>query len=180
MKTLHEIRLYFAEVMKALNSQSLDGLVKATDLLRNARKNNNNVWIVGNGGSASNASHLANDLTKMAGIKAFSVPDMTSTTLAMGNDNGWNYMFIDTISKLYREGDLLFSISCSGNSKNVVACHEFIEHPTIVLTGCDRKCRLAEMNPDAIIYTESGDITIQESIHSTICHALAVILRGEV
>jgi len=89
-------------------------------------------------------------------------------------------MFVDTISKLYRDGDVLFAISCSGNSANVIACTQFIERPVIVLTGNDRECRLAKEMPDAIIYTEHDDITIQESLHSAIGHLIAVILRDEV
>lgn len=178
MKAIHIARIYMAGVVQSIGKNDFDEFGKATDTLRKARENDNNVWIVGNGGSASNASHLANDLTKMAGIKAFSVPDMTSTTLAYGNDNGWKYMFVDTISKLYRKGDVLFAISCSGNSPNVVACTDFIQHPLIVLTGNNRECKLAKKNPDAIMFTESDDITIQESLHSMLGHALAVVLRN--
>jgi len=177
MKTQDKTRVYLSGVIDGITKLDLASIEKAAEVLRKARTNNNNVWIVGNGGSASNASHLANDLTKMCGIKAFSVPDMTSTTLAYGNDNGWQYMFVDTISKLYRDGDVLFAISCSGNSPNVVACTEFIRHPLIVLTGNNKKCKLAQKEPDAIIFTEHDDITVQESIHSIICHVLAVVLR---
>lgn len=183
MKPEHKARLYLASVVQSLGKQGFEGIEKTTEVLRKCQKNNNNLWIVGNGGSASNASHLANDLTKMAGIKAFSVPDMTSTTLAYGNDNGWKYMFLDTISKLYREGDAMFLISCSGNSPNIVAVAEHypeIYIPKIVLTGNNRECRLAKLDSTAIIYVENEDITIQESIHSTICHALAVMLRDGV
>lgn len=172
-------RIYFARIVRSLGKTGYKCLADAVEILRNARKKNNNVWIVGNGGSASTASHLANDLTKMAGVKAFSVPDMTATTLAYGNDNGWKYMFVDTISKLYREGDVLFAISCSGNSPNVIACTEFIQHPIIALTGDKVMSKLAQVKDAVVIHANDDDITVQESIHSTICHLLAVILRDE-
>jgi D-sedoheptulose 7-phosphate isomerase len=168
------------DVMNAMSSVDFDNNLKnALDILRVARKSRNAVWIVGNGGSASTASHFANDLLKMCNIRAISVPDMTPATLAYGNDEGWNYMFVDPMSKLYNQGDVLIAISCSGNSGNVVACTDYIRSPIIVLTGNNRKCMLAVRNPGAIIYVDDDDITIQESVHSIICHAIARILSGE-
>jgi len=180
MKTLHSARIYVTSVMNALMCVDVDEVEKAIEILRNARRTVNTVWIVGNGGSAATASHFANDLLKMCGIRAVSVPDMTSVVTAYGNDNGWKYQFVDPISKLYNPRDVLVAISCSGNSENVVACTEFIRHPIIVLTGNNADCKLAKVEADAIIYTDSADITVQESVHSVVCHAIARILSHEV
>jgi D-sedoheptulose 7-phosphate isomerase len=115
----------------------------------------------------------------MCGIRALSIPDMTPTTLAYGNDEGWEYQFLGPISKLYNDGDVLIAISCSGNSPNAVKCTEFIREPIIVLTGNNPKCRLAGINPGSIIFADSDDITVQESLHSIVCHAIARILSYE-
>lgn len=179
MKNNHKSRLYMSKVMVSISHVDFDQIEKAIGILRKARKTNNQVFIVGNGGSASTASHFANDLLKMSGIRALSIPDMTSTVLAYGNDNGWDYQFVDPISKLYNPGDVLVAISCSGNSKNVVACTQFIEKPIIVFTGNDPECKLAKIEHDAILFTESADITVQESIHSIVCHLIARILSDE-
>ena len=173
-------RLYMSKVMVSLSHVDFTEIEKAIEILRVIRKSRNTAFIVGNGGSAATASHFANDLLKMCGIRALSIPDMTSATLAYGNDNGWKYMFVDPISKLYNSGDVLVAISCSGNSENVVKCTEFIKKPIIVLTGNDKNCKLAKVNAGAIIYTDSDDITIQESIHSVVCHSIARILSDEV
>lgn len=180
MKNNHKSRLYMSKVMVGISHIDFDQMQITTDILRKVRKLNKKVFIVGNGGSAATASHFANDLLKMCGVRAISIPDMTSAVLAYGNDNGWDYQFVDPISKLYDEGDALIAISCSGNSRNVVECAKFIEHPLIVMTGNDKECKLVGMNPDAIIYADSDDITIQESIHSAICHTIARLLSDEV
>lgn len=180
MDMLHKSRIYMANVITGMSHVDFDEIEKVINILREARNTNNQVFIVGNGGSASTASHFANDLLKMASIRAISIPDITPTTLAYGNDEGWKWMFHDPISKLYNPRDVLVAISCSGNSENVVTCTEFIAHPLIVFTGNNPKCKLARVNPDAIIYADSDDITIQESIHSTVCHAIARILGDEV
>ena len=179
MDTLHKSRIYMSNVMVGISHVDFDEIGKTIKILREARQTRNNVFIVGNGGSASTASHFANDLLKMASIRAISIPDMTPTTLAYGNDEGWKWMFHDPISKLYNPRDVLVAISCSGNSENVVICTEFIQHPLIVFTGNNDKCKLAKVNADAIIYVDSDDITIQESCHSIICHAIARILGNE-
>ena len=180
MNTLQMTRLYVTSVMNAMMCVDAPAIEKAIEILRVIRKNGNTAWIVGNGGSAATASHLANDLLKMCSVIAFAIPDMTPTTLAYGNDEGWKYMFHDPISKLYKTGDALIAISCSGNSENVVKCTEFIHSPVIVLTGNNPDCKLAHIQPDVILYSESDDITIQESIHSMICHAIARVLSGSV
>jgi len=165
--------MYLADSVVALSRLDYDEIVKAVEILQEARKNHSSVWVVGNGGSASTASHLANDLYKMCNIRTLSVPDMTSTMLAYGNDTGWRNMFVGAFGKFYQPGDVLVAISCSGNSDNVVACAEMVESPIILFTGNDRKCKLAQMNPQAVVYVNNDDITVQESCHSVVCHAIA-------
>ena len=176
MKTLHSTRVYMADSVVALTHVNFNEVVKAVEILSEARKNLSNVWIVGNGGSASTASHFANDLYKMCNIRAISVPLLVPTFLAYGNDTGWRNMFVGAFGKLYQPGDVLIAISCSGNSDNVVACAEMVEKPIILLTGNNPKSKLAQMKPKSVIYVESEDITIVESVHSIVCHAIARIL----
>ena len=179
MKTNHQIRLYLTGIMNDMACVDVEQIEKAIDILRTARIDKSNVWIIGNGGSAATTSHFANDLLKMGGIRAFSVPDMTPTTLAYGNDNGWKYMFVDPISKLYEPNDVLFAISCSGNSENIVACLDYIGNRVILLTGNDHESKAVKMEPQVIIFTESDEITKQETIHSAVCHVIAKVLSGE-
>ena len=176
MKTLHSTRVYMESSLVAIAHLDFDQITKAAEVLSDARKTLSNVWIVGNGGSASTANHLANDLYKMCNIRAISLPLLVPTVLAYGNDTGWRNMFVGAFGKLYTPGDVLIAISCSGNSDNVVACAEMVEKPIILMTGNNRKSKLAQMNPKAVIYVDNDDITIQESVHSVVCHAIARIL----
>jgi len=180
MKNNHKSRLYISKFMVSLSRIDFDQVQKAIEILRDAQNNLKNVWLVGNGGSASTSDHFANDLYKMCNIRAISVPSLVPVFLAYGNDTGWRNMFAGSFGKLYQPGDVLIAISCSGNSDNVVACVEMVENPVILLTGNNPKSKLAQMNPSAVVYVESDDITIQESVHSTICHAIARILSDPV
>jgi len=172
-----QLGAHFAELSAALISVDRDEIKHAIEILRAARDGRHNVWIVGNGGSAATASHFANDLSKMCGIKAFSVPDMTSTTLAFGNDNGWDRMFQHTIDVYLEPDDVVVGISCSGNSHNVILAAKSIQN-LIVLTGYNfDENILARMPAKAKIAAMSDDITIQEDIHLAVCHAIAKALR---
>lgn len=171
---------HFAELSAALLAVDRDELKRAIFALQKARRKGANVWIVGNGGSAATASHFANDLVKMGGVRAFAVADMLPTVTAYGNDEGWNRMFELTISRYYRENDVVVAISCSGKSANVIKAAHLAGENLIVLTGSKYEGNvLLALPAAAILPAMSDDITIQEDIHLAICHVIAKALRDE-
>lgn len=156
--------------LRVLNQYEIE---RAVRILEKVRTDGGTVWLVGNGGSASTASHFANDLEKMAGVRAISVPDMLPKILAYGNDNGWDRMFSDIISRNIGRGDAVVAISCSGNSVNVVrAAESACGFPLIVLTGNDEDCLLCQQGASVILHAPVGDIRAQEDVHLAICHAI--------
>lgn len=167
---------HFAELSAALLNIDRDEVSKAIGVLRVARENKKNVWIVGNGGSAATASHFCNDLVKMAGIRAFAIPDMTPLVTAFGNDDGWKFMFSHAIDVFFDPGDVIVAISCGGRSENVVDATKYIKN-AIVITGNDYDTPLAHSGPAAIILAGSKDITIQEDMHLAVCHAITKALK---
>lgn len=167
---------HFAELSAVLLSIDRDEMEKAIELLAKAKRSRGSVWIVGNGGSAATASHFANDLTKMAGIKAFSIPQMVPTVTAYGNDHGWDKMFQLVIDCYLEAKDVVVAISCSGNSQNVVESARGIEN-LIVLTGDNFvDNQLVRLRAKSILAVESDDITIQEDVHLAICHTISKAL----
>ena len=176
-------REYQFDVKTALGAISGERVKEAADLLRRAKFQNSNVWLVGNGGSAATASHFANDLLKMAGIHAIAISDLTPTITAYGNDDGWGNMYAHVLEQMLLPQDVLICISCSGNSRNVVESlkmaknHKLPMLRTIVLTGDDVNSELAKLQPDVIIYVPFKDIRVQEDCHLVICHAIAGSLR---
>lgn len=170
-----QIGSHFAELSAALLSVDRGELEKAIELLRQAKEGRRSVWIVGNGGSAATASHFANDLTKMCGIKAFAVPDMKDTVLAYGNDDGWENMFAFPMDVFFEPGDVVVAISCSGKSMNVIKAVEMMDN-LIVMTGNNLQSPLASKRVTAFLPAYSDDITTQEDIHLAMCHAIAKAL----
>ena len=169
---------HFSSLFEALVDVDKNEVEKAIVLLDNVRGKRGTVWLVGNGGSAATASHFANDLVKMCDIKAIALPIQVPLITAYGNDNGWENMFADPLDEFMGMNDVLVAISCSGNSENVVRAVEMIFQRVIVLTG-DKMMenKLAQMGASAMIRAMHSDITIQEDVHSAVCHAIAKALK---
>lgn len=169
---------YLKKVSEAVSCVDIEELEMAVRVFKGAREGGNTVWIVGNGGSAATADHLANDLVKLGGVRSVSIPSLTTVLLAYGNDEGWDGMFENVLKSMGRNGDALVAISCSGSSKNVVAAAKLFHHNRlVVMTGNKYDSPLAEMDADAKIFVTSPDIRVQEDVHLAICHAMAGALK---
>jgi D-sedoheptulose 7-phosphate isomerase len=175
---MNSITKHFADVVEAINFQDIGEVEKAVAMLREAKKRRATVWICGNGGSAATAAHFANDLVKMAGLRAIDVSGLTPITLACGNDHGWDRMFINVIHQMAEPLDVIFLISCSGNSENIVCIPPELNLrcDVIGLTGPEGG-KLAGMYESGyvacLMKAVAEDIKAQEDMHLVICHAIA-------
>jgi D-sedoheptulose 7-phosphate isomerase len=141
------------------------------------------VFLCGNGGSGSNASHFCEDLGKgtlrredfdndrKKRLKVLSLTDNTPYILAWGNDEGFERVFIEQLKNLAGPGDLLIAISGSGNSPNVLRAVEWANGHGLKTFGCTGfsggKLRtLAQQN----LHVPLDDMGIVESIHLTAFH----------
>ncbi|MCY2942993.1 MAG: SIS domain-containing protein [Planctomycetota bacterium] len=105
------------------------------------------VFIIGNGGSGSNASHLCEDLgkgslrredfdTEKKRLKVISLTDNSPYLLAWGNDEGFDRVFLEQLKNLASDGDLLIAISGSGNSPNILRAVEWCNSHGVETLGC--------------------------------------------
>ena len=137
---------YLTELAKVLNQIPLQSVNRAVSILLDTQMEGRTVYILGNGGSASTASHFACDLSKAtivndkARIKVISLTDNVALLTAWANDTDILNVFAQQIRNLVTEGDIVIAISASGNSPNVIkavkAAQEIGAH-TIGLTGFD-------------------------------------------
>lgn len=173
---------YRTDVETALRGVPTFAVDEAVKMLRDVRARKSAVYIVGNGGSAATASHFANDLVKVCGVRAFSIPDMVPLVTAYGNDLGWQSMFREPFTKLMLPQDVLIAFSCSGESENVAEAaagivRNKLQNNVIALIGAERMCQLAVL-ADVTIDVPFRDIRVQEDCHSVICHAIVGMLGG--
>ena len=150
-----------------------------------ARRLGKFIFIVGNGGSAASASHLATDLmfgTKldMPPIKAVSLVDSTPSITATGNDINFDHVFARQLKNLGSKGDLLFLISASGNSPNLLACLEIshrIGMKTIGFSGFDGGVLAKQVDISLHIPTELGCYGVVEDTHMIVGHMITELLK---
>jgi D-sedoheptulose 7-phosphate isomerase len=123
----HEfIRAYLDKLDATLRALPRDQIAGIIDAVRDARDRDAQVFVVGNGGSASTASHFAVDLGKgasMASERRFRVISLTDNVpwiTALGNDLSYEDVFVEQLKNFARPGDLLLAFSGSGNSENVL------------------------------------------------------------
>jgi D-sedoheptulose 7-phosphate isomerase len=179
---------YQNDLINALRAVSHEEVYRAYNVLSQARARNAAVYILGNGGSAATASHFANDLFKMCGIRAFSLADMTPTFLAYGNDLGWKTAYASMLKGLLAPQDVVVVISCSGNSPNIVSAMQFVNSiereqlpgiKTIALLGADPHSSVDRLFPSVAIHVPFRDIRVQEDCHLVICHSIVGELSGK-
>tara|TARA_A100001015_G_scaffold313023_1_gene419338 strand:- start:146 stop:739 length:594 start_codon:yes stop_codon:yes gene_type:complete len=118
---------YFQNIINVIQNIKIDKIAYLSKLLENSRKKNKNIYVIGNGGSAVNASAMANDLgfdilkkTKKKPFRIISLTDNNAISSAISNDVGFENLFISQIQSIYKSGDLLIVLSVSGNSKNII------------------------------------------------------------
>lgn len=178
------IRKYIGELQNVLNVLPLANIVEVIRILHQARLNYRQVFILGNGGSASTAEHFVCDLaknTKKDGwphFRAIGLTDNMAVFSAYANDEGYDNVFVEALANLIQPNDVVLGISTSGNSPNVIKAIEFAKRvgaTTIGFTGLDGG-RLREW-VDLNIHVPSDCIEQVEDVHLMLEHMIITTLR---
>jgi len=150
----------------------------ANDML-NCWNNENQIFLCGNGGSAGNASHLANDFIygvakkKGKGIKAISLCANTSVLTCLANDVGYESIFSEQLAVLAKPNDILLALSGSGNSSNIISAineAKLMGVTSYAITGFDGgKARLIS---DYSIHFNVNDMQLSEDFQIIVGHML--------
>lgn len=173
------IEEYVRRQKASLDSIPLGQVAALIELMRKAYREDRQVFVFGNGGSAANASHFATDLGKGASDKlprrfrVLSLNDNVSWMTALGNDYAYDQIFARQLANYARAGDLALTMSVSGNSPNLVRALEWGNEnglETIALVG-GKKGRLAEVAKH-VIAVDSEHYGRVEDAHMGICHML--------
>ena len=146
---------------------------KVVSLVLAQKRVGNKAIVIGNGGSAAIASHTAIDLLKNAKVPAIAFNDSSLLT-CLSNDLGYEYVFQKPIEMLSGRGDVLFSISSSGKSKNIEnATREAKKSGCLVITmsGFNRQNPLRKLGR-INFYVPSSSYGHVELAHAAICHCI--------
>ena len=184
INALPVLREYLRQVREALAAVSEEEVLRIGEVLLRARRRGSTVYLLGNGGSASTASHAANDLTKIGSVddgpalRTVSLPDNVSMLTAWANDTCFENVFSAQLEVLLRPGDLVVAISGSGNSPNVLRAVETarkMDALSVGLTGFAGG-RLREMADLSVVVPGLAQGPI-EDVHLILVHVLSEILK---
>ncbi len=163
---------------------SRDDVQKLFELVNDARNKGKHVFVLGNGGSAAAASHWVCDFGKGINtdnskrLKIIAPVDNGAVFSALGNDCGYNTTFSEQLKNFLETGDLVISLSVSGNSSNLVESHRYAKEmgaTTVCIVG-DTNGKLIEMS-DLAIVIQSTNYGVVEDIHIILEHAISQYMR---
>jgi D-sedoheptulose 7-phosphate isomerase len=174
---MHNAAGYLQRVRAAIDSLPGDALGALGEKLYRAYRDDKQVFTLGNGGSASTATHMAADLAKntieahMRRFRVLSLNDNVSILTALANDLGYDVVFREQLKNLIHAGDLLVAISASGNSPNVINAMEFARDQSaevIAMLGFDGG--KARELADLAIVVPADHYGVIEDVHLIINH----------
>ena len=172
--------IYRSELHKTVDAIDSALVNQAISWFQEAREQGATIFVAGNGGSASTASHFACDMVKGASFKKDSrfrimaLTDSLPTMTAYSNDVSYDVVFEEQLKNFAKPGDIYMAISGSGNSPNVIRAMEFANQAgcrTLALTGRDggKLGAKAQLNIQVPV-PHMGRI---EDAHMIVCHMIA-------
>ncbi len=181
------VSTYLEEIEGIIQSISRSDVRCIVDRLFEGWQQGRTTYIIGNGGSASTASHMMNDLSKMTTIegkkrfRAIALTDNVPYITAVGNDIEYADIFVEQLRSLLLPKDILIAISGSGNSENVIRGAKYANEIGATVIGLcgnpgSRLCGCADL---AVTIT-SNSICQQEDGHLILNHAIALALRERI
>jgi len=178
-----DVATYFRRLHEELDRLSREEIERLADLIYAAWEQGRFVFICGNGGSACTASHLAEDLGKGSlrepdlvshsrkRLRVLSLTDNVGWLTALGNDLGYEHIFVQQLANYAQAGDLLVAISGSGNSRNVLSAVDWANRNGLItfgMTGFDggKLKQTARYG----LHVPLDDMGMVESLHGCVIH----------
>ena len=176
---------YLSELNIALANFPITDVEKVATIILQSRDNNGKIFVAGNGGSATTASHMVTDLGVGSlkhgrGIRAIGLADNQGIITATANDLAYEKVFSEQLRLLASKNDLILVFSASGNSKNLISAFGIakqLDVQTIAITGFDGG-ELKKLADHSIhIPTSMGSYGVVEDVHSVVSHLITELIR---
>ncbi|MGO9021959.1 MAG: SIS domain-containing protein [Syntrophobacteraceae bacterium] len=177
---------YFAALEKVIRSIELDEVDTFLNILSASRREGRQVFIFGNGGSGSTASHMTCDLNKGASFgksrrfKVICLNDNIPTMAAYANDISYDDIFVEQLRNFLLPGDIVIGISGSGNSENVIRAIEYANgHEAVSVGLCGYDGGQLKVKARHSVHVNVEDMQKVEDVHLILGHLAMQILAGE-
>lgn len=166
------------ELIEGINEDIISEIILS---IENTYKNKGKIYILGNGGSAATASHMVNDLgvglarRNIMYLDIESLSDNSSVCTAIANDIGFDNIFYMQIKNKLKQNDLIFALSCSGNSSNIIKAVKYAKEQKVTIvgiTGFDGG-ELKQLSDISFhIETQKGNYGQVEDLHMILDHII--------
>ena len=173
------IKDYFKNLVDTINSLKIEEFEEVANVLKTARAKGKQIFIFGNGGSGSTATHFACDINKGVSygkperFKVICLNDNIPTLLTYSNDIGYDVVFKEQLENFLQKGDVVIGISGSGNSKNVLNAIDFANKQSAVTIGITGYSGgILKTITNYSINAAFNDMQISEDIHMIWVHVM--------
>ena len=185
------IKNYIKKSQKLLGHLPIKEIAKAINILQATYERDGRIYVFGNGGSLSMATHWVADFNKtvfsghldknLRRFQAIRLPTTESEVTAWANDVGFDMIFAGPLKNYIREGDTIIAISCSGNSLNVLKAVKLAKEygvPVIGVSGFDggKLNKLADAK--VLVKSEKGAYEQVEGVHSVLLHLMTLYFKN--
>ena len=175
---------YLTTLIAQLNRSSIS---RFADLLLESKENKTTTFFLGNGGSASTATHFVNDVSLGSRqfekpFRAISLCDNQAVITAIANDDGYENIFLQQLQTLATAGDTIVCISASGNSKNLIKAIEYARENNIYvvgLTAFDGGYLKDNCDLNIHVPTKIGEYAPAEDLHMVISGLVGSYFRAK-
>jgi D-sedoheptulose 7-phosphate isomerase len=185
---------YLGEVSKIAGGLDRSAIDSAIGILYSAWKEDKQIFVIGNGGSASTSTHFACDLNKWVSdeaerkFRAFALVDNIPLVSALTNDNGWGDVYVEQLRNFFRKGDVLVAISVHGGSgsdragpwsQNLLKAVKYVKEnggKVVGLSGFDGG--VLKTAADACVVVPAESTPHVEGMHLVLTHLMSEQLRG--
>jgi D-sedoheptulose 7-phosphate isomerase len=187
---------YLTEVSQIAGGLDRAAIDKAIEILYDAWKGDNQIFVIGNGGSASTSTHFACDLNKWVSddadrkFRAFALVDNIPLMSALTNDNGWGDVYAEQLRNFFRKGDVLVAISVHGGSgsdkagpwsQNLLKAVKYVRDnggKVVGLSGFDGG--VLKTASDACVVVPAESTPQVEGMHLVLTHLISEQLRARI
>ena len=181
------LQSYLSGLQLCINEISSQDIQGVADIIFEAYRNNRQIFIFGNGGSAATASHMVCDLRKGTALpgkrrlKVVSLTDNIALFTAIGNDIDYESVFVEQLISQVEEGDVAIGISASGNSPNVIKAIEYAhgQGATTIGFAAFGGGKLKDIT-DKSINLSTRDYGQAEDIHLSLGHILKELIKAKI
>ena len=183
MSTEHQINSFFNRVIDTLNRLNRQDLQNLIDRIIATYHRDGIIYVFGNGGSASTASHFCGDFIKGVScglekrFKIICLNDNIAALMAIANDISYDDIFVEQLKNFLTSRDMVIAISCSGNSTNVLKAVEYANSiGTCTVALCGYSGGKLKQAASLAVHADIDDMEVSEDVHLVIVHCIKQII----